>query len=147
MTSGSKGEMKVRTAMRSTGGVVMSDSSRTPVMASCRVRGMGVAESVSTCTSLFSSFSRSLCFTPKCCSSSMMSRPRLAKLIPAPSSAWVPTTISVLPSATSFFVSVNSFEPTRRDACCTRIGRPRKRSEKVRKCWRESKVVGTTTAT
>ena len=83
MTSGSNGEMKVRTAMRSTGGVVISDSSRTPVSASCSVRGIGVADSVSTCTSLFSSFSRSLCLTPKCCSSSMISRPRFLKEIDA----------------------------------------------------------------
>ena len=34
---------KVRTASRSTGGVAMIDSSRTPVSASCSVRGIGVA--------------------------------------------------------------------------------------------------------
>ena len=68
--------MKVRTASRSTGGVAISDSSRTPVSASCSVRGIGVADSVSTWTSALSSFSRSLCLTPKCCSSSTISRPR-----------------------------------------------------------------------
>ena len=83
MTSGSNGEMKVRTARRSTGGVAISDSSRTPVSASCSVRGIGVADSVSTCTSVFSSFSRSLCLTPKCCSSSMISRPRFLNEIDA----------------------------------------------------------------
>ena len=67
---------KVRTASRSTGGVAMTDISRTPVSASCSVRGIGVAVSVSTCTSARSAFSRSLCPTPKCCSSSMMRRPR-----------------------------------------------------------------------
>ena len=56
-------------------------SSRTPVSASCKVRGIGVAVSVSTCTSARSSFSRSLCLTPKCCSSSMMRRPRSLKAI------------------------------------------------------------------
>ena len=76
MISGSNGVTKVRTASRSTGGVVISDSSRTPVRASCSVRGIGVAESVSTCTSARSSFSRSLCATPKCCSSSTTMRPR-----------------------------------------------------------------------
>jgi hypothetical protein len=69
---------------RSTGGVAISDSSRTPVSASCSVRGIGVADSVSTCTSAFSSFSRSLCLTPKCCSSSTISRPRSANLMPCP---------------------------------------------------------------
>ncbi len=73
--------MKVRTASRSTGAVVISDSSRTPVSASCRVRGIGVADSVSTWTSAFSSFSRSLCLTPKCCSSSMISRPSRSNLM------------------------------------------------------------------
>jgi hypothetical protein len=38
--------MKVRTASRSTGGVAIMERSRTPVRASCRVRGIGVAESV-----------------------------------------------------------------------------------------------------
>ena len=46
--------MKVRTASRSTGGVAMMLISRTPVSASCSVRGIGVAVSVSTCTSAFS---------------------------------------------------------------------------------------------
>ena len=147
MTSGSKGEMKVRTAMRSTGGVAISDSSRTPVSASCSVRGIGVADSVSTCTSLFSSFSRSLCLTPKCCSSSMISRPRLLNEIALPSSACVPTTMSTVPSAMPFLVSARSFAPTSREACRTVIGRPAKRCEKVLKCWRASSVVGTTTAT
>ena len=47
----SNGATKVRTASRSTGGEAMIDSSRTPVSASCSVRGIGVALSVSTCTS------------------------------------------------------------------------------------------------
>ena len=45
---------------RSSGAVVMSDSSRTPDRASCNVRGIGVAVSVSTCTSERSAFSFSL---------------------------------------------------------------------------------------
>ena len=60
MVKGSKGETKLRTASRSIGGVAMIDSSRTPVSASCKVRGIGVAERVSTCTSARNSFSRSL---------------------------------------------------------------------------------------
>ncbi len=49
---GSNGDTKVRTASRSTGGEAMIERSRTPVSASCKVRGIGVAVSVSTCTSL-----------------------------------------------------------------------------------------------
>ena len=59
-STGSNGETKVRTASRSTGGVAMIDISRTPDSASCSVRGIGVAVSVSTCTSARSCFSFSL---------------------------------------------------------------------------------------
>ena len=77
MMTGSNGETKVRTARRSTGGVAISDHARARrSSASCSVRGIGVAVSVSTCTSARSSFSRSLWATPKCCSSSTISRPR-----------------------------------------------------------------------
>ena len=60
MVTPSNGVTKVRTARRSTGGVAIRLMSRTPVRASCRVRGIGVAVSVSTWTSARSSFSRSL---------------------------------------------------------------------------------------
>ena len=53
--------MKVRIARRSTGGVASRLRSRTPVSASCSVRGIGVAVSVSTWTLPRSSLSRSLC--------------------------------------------------------------------------------------
>ena len=48
--------MKVRTARRSTGGVAMTLMSRTPLSAICKVRGIGVAVSVSTCASALSRF-------------------------------------------------------------------------------------------
>ena len=76
MVTPSNGVTKVRTARRSTGGVAIRLMSRTPVRASCSVRGIGVAVSVRTWTSARSSFSRSLWATPKCCSSSTISRPR-----------------------------------------------------------------------
>jgi len=74
-STSSNGEIKVRTASRSTGGVAMIESSRTPVKASWSVRGIGVADNVRTWTSARSSLSRSLCLTPKCCSSSTMTSP------------------------------------------------------------------------
>ena len=89
-TTGSYGITKVRTARRSTGGVAMMLISRTPDSASCKVRGIGVAVSVRTCTSALSCFSFSFCATPKCCSSSTMTRPRWAKRTSFASSAWVP---------------------------------------------------------
>ena len=139
--------MKVRTASRSTGGVAITDISRTPVSASCSVRGIGVAVSVSTCTSSRSCFSRSLWPTPKCCSSSTMSRPRSLNSMLLASSACVPTTMSACPFFSSSRARLESFADTRRLNCAIRTGKPWKRSVKVWKCWRASSVVGTTTAT
>ena len=147
ITTESNGMMKVRTASRSTGGVAMIDISRTPVSASCSVRGIGVAVSVSTCTSAFSAFSRSLCATPKCCSSSTISRPRSENSTDFASSAWVPTTMLISPVVRPRRTSLASFAVTMRDSCATLTGKPAKRAENVRKCWRASSVVGTTTAT
>ena len=147
IVSVSKGEMKVLTASRSIGGVAIIERSRTPVRANWSVRGIGVAESVSTWMWARSSFSRSLCFTPKCCSSSTIKRPRSLNSIPLPSSAWVPMAISVVPSAMPFLTRASSAEPTRREAWPISIGSPRKRSWKVRVCWRASSVVGAISAT
>ena len=146
-TTLSKGEMKVRTASRSTGGVAIKLISRTPVRASCRVRGIGVADSVSTWTSALSCFSFSLCETPKCCSSSTISNSRSANSMPFASSAWVPTTMLTLPSAMPRLVSAASLAVTMRDSCSTRTGKPSKRLLNTRWCCRASSVVGTTTAT
>jgi hypothetical protein len=51
------------------------------------------------------------------------------------------------PSASPAFTCAASFAVTMRESCATLIGSPAKRAVKVRKCWRESSVVGTTTAT
>ena len=51
--------------------------SRRPTSDMCSVRGIGVAESVSTSTVARSVFSRSFTSTPNRCSSSMITRPRL----------------------------------------------------------------------
>ena len=68
--------------------------------------------------------------------------------MPLPSSAWVPMTISTLPSAKPAFTLRRARAAgTSREACATLTGKPRKRSVKVLKCWRASSVVGTTTAT
>ena len=52
-----------------------------------------------------------------------------------------------VPSASPFFVSAASLAVTMRLNWRTSTGRPAKRAEKLRKCWRASSVVGTTTAT
>ena len=68
--------------------------------------------------------------------------------MPLPSSAWVPITMSTLPSARP---ALDLGELGRRTPAATPAptftGKPRKRSVKVLKCWRASSVVGTTTAT
>jgi hypothetical protein len=61
------------------GGVSMRVRSRSPASDRCRVRGIGVAVSVSTSTARRSALSRSLCFTPKRCSSSTTRSPRSLK--------------------------------------------------------------------
>ena len=62
------------------GGSSMVDMSRMPDRAMFSVRGMGVADRVSTSTCRARSLSRSLWVTPKRCSSSMTSSPRSLKL-------------------------------------------------------------------
>ena len=100
----------------------MIDISRTPESASCSVRGIGVAVSVSTCTSARSCLSFSLWATPKCCSSSTTIRPRSLNLMVLPSSAWVPMTMSIWPSARPFLVLASSLGETSREACATCTG-------------------------
>ena len=95
----SHGSTKVRIGERSRGGVSMSVRSRRPASDRCSVRGIGVAVSVSTSTASRSALSRSLCFTPKRCSSSTMSRPRSLKVTSGESSRWVPMMMSISPSA------------------------------------------------
>ena len=70
------GATTVWIASRSLGGVSITDMSRSPTRDIFRVRGIGVAVIDSTSTLRLISFSRSLCVTPKRCSSSTMSSPR-----------------------------------------------------------------------
>ena len=63
------------------------------------MRGIGVAESVSTSTSVRSCFSRSLAATPNRCSSSTTTRPRSLNATSLDSSRWVPMTMSTVPAA------------------------------------------------
>ena len=74
----SKRATTVFAARRSSGGVSRVLMPRTPASASDSVRGIGVAVSVSTSTPWRSRRIRSLCSTPKRCSSSTMTSPRSA---------------------------------------------------------------------
>ena len=85
--------------MRSLGGVSITLMSRKPSSDMCKVRGMGVADMVSTSTSLRSCFSRSLWRTPKRCSSSTMTSPRSLNLRSFDRTRWVPMTMSTWPAS------------------------------------------------
>ena len=73
--------------------------SRKPSSDMCSVRGIGVALMVTTSTFFLICFSRSLCFTPKRCSSSTITRPRSLNTTSFESSRCVPIAISTLPAA------------------------------------------------
>ena len=92
------------------------------------VRGIGVAVSVSTSTSARIAFIASLWRTPKRCSSSITSRPRRLNLTSAESSLWVPTTMSIVPSASPSSAAFTSFGERKRDSSATLIGHLPKRS-------------------
>ena len=79
----------------------MVDISRMPDIAMFKVRGMGVAERVSTSTLLRISLKVSLCVTPKRCSSSMMHSPRSLNLTSFCTSRWVPMMTSTWPRRSS----------------------------------------------
>ena len=68
-----------------------------PVRLISSVRGMGVAESVSTSTFTLRRFMASLWVTPKRCSSSTMSRPSFLNDVSSLSRRWVPMTRSTSP--------------------------------------------------
>ena len=71
----SYGPTNVSTGSRSSGGVAMVEISRIPVTAISSVRGIGVADMLSTSTEVRSALTCSLCSTPNRCSSSTMSSP------------------------------------------------------------------------
>ena len=66
---------RVRIGRRPSGGVSITEMSRSPESDMCSVRGIGVAVSVSTSTSSRSARSSSFCATPNRCSSSTITRP------------------------------------------------------------------------
>ena len=93
-----------------------------PVRLSSSVRGIGVAVSVSTSTSVFSALIASLWVTPKRCSSSTTSRPSRLKRTSPLSSRWVPMTTSTVPSATPSTTFFAWPGVRKRDSTSTRTG-------------------------
>ena len=123
------------------------DRSRMPPMAMFRVRGMGVAVSVSRSTSARRALSRSFWRTPKRCSSSTMTSPRFLNLRSLLRSLWVPIRISTLPSALPCIALFTSASLRSREITSTRTGQSANRSRKLSPCCCASRVVGTSTPT
>ena len=139
--------IEVWMARRSLGGVSMTDMSRIPARPICRVRGMGVAESVRQSTLVRICFSRSLAATPKRCSSSITMRPRSRKATSFDSTRWVPIRMSTAPVATSARTFLISGAGRKRETISTRTGNGAKRRRNVFQCWKARMVVGASTAT
>ncbi len=113
----------------------------------CSVRGMGVALMLRTCTFVVICLSRSLCRTPKRCSSSTTSNPRSRNTTSFENRRCVPTAISIFPSASSSIDFFSSLAGRRRENISMRTGNAAKRCLSVSKCWNASTVVGASTAT
>lgn len=101
----------------------MVDISRMPVTAISRVRGIGVADMVSTSTLARSFFSCSLCSTPKRCSSSTITRPRSLNLVSEENSRWVPMTTSTEPANRPSRTALASESLWNRDSAFTVTGK------------------------
>ena len=142
-----KGATTVWIARRSRGGVSISDMSRSPTSDMCNVRGIGVAESASASTFLRISFSRSLCATPKRCSSSTINSPRSANFTSFESKRCVPITTSTFPASRSARTFFCSAALRKRLSNSIRAGKAAKRFLKVSKCWKVRTVVGASRAT
>ena len=108
--------------MRSRGGVLMIVRSRIRLSDRYSVRGIGVAVSVSTSTEARISLSRSLCFTPKRCSSSTTSSPRSLNSTSFESRRWVPMMMSTSPAFSRSRIAWTSFTLRKRDSAATLTG-------------------------
>ena len=123
------------------------DISRMPVIAISRVRGIGVADMLSTSTAVRIRLSASLCSTPNRCSSSTTTSPRSLTLTSALNSRWVPITTSTVPSLRPSTTCAASRSVWNRLSGFTMTGKPANRSANVCRCCCTSSVVGTSTAT
>ena len=132
---------------RSRGGVSITDMSRMPTSDMLSVRGMGVADSVSTSTFLRSCLIFSLCETPNRCSSSTISRPRSWKTTSFDNRRCVPTRMSSFPAASRSKIAFWSGFDLKRLTCSIVTGKAANRWRSVFSCWKASTVVGARTAT
>ena len=137
----------VKMGCRSSGGVKIVDISRMPAIDISSVRGIGVADMVSTSTCERMALMCSLCSTPNRCSSSTTTRPNCFHCTPVCNSRCVPITISTDPSRSPDRISFASDADVNRDNPLIVTGKPAIRSANVAKCCCANNVVGTNTAT
>ena len=121
--------------------------SRMPNSDMCKVRGIGVAVIVSTSTVWRTALSRSFTSTPKRCSSSMITSPRLCITMSCCASRCVPITTSIEPSARPANISRVSLVVQNRDSEAMVMGNSAILALKVLACCSARIVVGTSTAT
>ena len=133
---------RVSTALRAPGAVASTDTSRSPISAMARERGIGVAVRLSTWQPRDSRLRSAFWAQPKRCSSSTTTRARSAKATSSPSSACVPTTTRASPDAIRARAVSCSDGLDRRDSSATGMSSAAKRSSRVRACWRARMVVG-----
>jgi hypothetical protein len=98
IVSSSNDVTSVLMGWRLRGGVSITEIRRSPESDMYSVRGMGVAVSESTSTDFAIFFSRSLCLTPKRCSSSTINNPSAWNSMSFESRRCVPMTMSTDPS-------------------------------------------------
>mmetsp|Transcript_4210 Transcript_4210/g.12245 ORF Transcript_4210/g.12245 Transcript_4210/m.12245 type:complete len:355 (+) Transcript_4210:1473-2537(+) len=132
-------------SLRSGGGVRMVDMSRMPARPICSVRGMGVADNVSTSKPSVMPLRRSLCATPKRCSSSMTSSLRLLNSFLPERMACVPMTTSTVPLRMPSRIAAASLGRMRLVSSCT-LTPSGMRARMVLRCCDASTVVGASTA-
>ena len=147
ITSASHSPTCTITGLRPGGGVKIRLMSRTPLIAICMVRGMGVAESVSTSTCSRMVLSCSLCCTPKRCSSSIITSPKLAGFTSDESKRCVPISTSTSPALNPSSARRCSAGEIKRDSTRTHRSKGVKRSKNVSKCCCAKMVVGHSTIT
>ncbi len=129
------------------GAVVIIESDRIPESAIDNVRGIGVADSerISICARIF--FRCSFCFTPKRCSSSIISSERFVHGIACESNACVPIIIAGFPSWSTAFALRTSSREENRDTRKIDSAMLGSLVRNVSTCCCTSSVVGARTAT
>jgi hypothetical protein len=113
----------------------------------CKVRGIGVALIDKTFMECLKFVKVSFCFTPKRCSSSIISKPKFLKITSLPKILCVPTKISISPFAVLSLISLTLLPSVKRLKSRIFTGNSAILSRKVFVCCAAKTVVGAKTAT